>query len=118
MTKLCVYIPLPSNADEPMAVEYQLHGEQNSDIFRFPRHRETLEDPKLALVLWGLCFRNGKIMCLWYLLHWFQVSWEDGQYNLFYYISWIQTKQSKMSLSIQPNTNEDKTFIFWLSYTH
>ncbi len=26
------------------AVEYQLHREQNSDIFRFQRHRETLED--------------------------------------------------------------------------
>ncbi len=36
------------------------------------------------------------------LVTWFQVSWEDGQYNLFYYISWIQTKQSKKSLSIQP----------------
>ncbi len=29
-------------------------------------------------------------------------SWEDGQYYSFYYTSWIQTKQSKMSLSIQP----------------
>ncbi len=34
-----------------MAVEYQLHGERNSDIFRFQLHRETLEDLKLALVL-------------------------------------------------------------------
>ncbi len=38
--------PLPSNIDEPIAVEYQLHWDQNSDIFRFQRHRETLEDPK------------------------------------------------------------------------
>ncbi len=42
--------PLLSNADEPMAVEYQLHGERNSDIFRFQRHRETLEDPKRSSV--------------------------------------------------------------------
>ncbi len=33
-----------------MAVEYQLHGGRDSDIFRFQRQRETLEDPKLALV--------------------------------------------------------------------
>ncbi len=46
--------PLPSNADEPMAVEYQLHGERNSDICRFQRHRETLEDPKLAF--WAIYF--------------------------------------------------------------
>ncbi len=43
-----------------MAVEFQLHGEQTSDIFKFQRHRETLEDPKLALVLWGLCFKMEK----------------------------------------------------------
>ncbi len=59
--------PLPSNADLPIAVEYQLHGERNSDIFRFQHHRETLEDPKLASVLWGLSFKNGKIICLRYL---------------------------------------------------
>ncbi len=29
-----------------MAVEYQLHRKRNSDIFRFLRHRETLEDLK------------------------------------------------------------------------
>ncbi len=29
---------------------YRLHWERNSDIFRFQRHRETLEDLKLASV--------------------------------------------------------------------
>ncbi len=31
------------------------------------RLRETLEHPKLASVLWGLCFKNGKAMCGGYL---------------------------------------------------
>ncbi len=43
-----------------MAVEYQLHGERNSDIFRFQRHKESLEDPKFASVLWCLYDKNEK----------------------------------------------------------
>ncbi len=43
--------PLPSNADEPMAVEYQLLGDRNADIFRFQRHWETLEDTKLMVFM-------------------------------------------------------------------
>ncbi len=39
---------------------------RSSDIFRSQRHRETLEDPKLASVLWGLCIKNVKAMCLGY----------------------------------------------------
>ncbi len=43
-----------------MAVEYQLHGEWNWDIFRFQCHRETLEGVKLPSVLWGLCLKKMK----------------------------------------------------------
>ncbi len=57
--------PLPSNAYEPMAEEYQLYGNRNSDIFRFQHHRETLEDPKLSSVWWCLCYKNGKKRCAW-----------------------------------------------------
>ncbi len=32
----------------------------DSVIFRFQCYRETLEDAKLAYVLWSLCFKNGK----------------------------------------------------------
>ncbi len=52
--------PLQSNADEPIAVEYQLHGEELGHL-RFQRHRETLEDVKLASVLVGnsICLSEG-----------------------------------------------------------
>ncbi len=46
-----------------MAVEYQLHGERNSDLFRFQRHRE-LGDPKLVSFLGGLYFKMNK-RCAW-----------------------------------------------------
>ncbi len=64
--------PLPSKADEPMAVEYQLHGEQNSDISMFNRHREILEYPKHSSVDsvyatkmkkrcdWGTCITDSR----------------------------------------------------------
>ncbi len=35
--------------------------DRNSDIFRFQRHRETLEDPKLASVFMGFMLQKWKI---------------------------------------------------------
>ncbi len=46
--------PLPSNEDEPMAYEYELHGDRNSDIFICRRHRKTLKDPKLPFFFDGV----------------------------------------------------------------
>ncbi len=60
--------PLPSNVDEPIAVEYQLHGDRNSNIFRFQRHRKALENHEFSSVLWWLCRKNGKTMCLGHTL--------------------------------------------------
>ncbi len=60
--------PLPSNVDEPIAVEYQLHGDRNSDIFRLQRHRKALENREFSSVLWWLCRKNGKTMCLGHTL--------------------------------------------------
>jgi len=42
-------------AEKPMAVEYQLHGDRNTDMFRF---MATLEDPKVSSVWWCLCYKN------------------------------------------------------------
>ncbi len=40
--------------------------------------------------------------------------------NIIYLIKFPESKQNqaKCPLAFNPNTNEDKTFIFWLSYTH
>ncbi len=78
-----------------MADEYQLHGEQNSDIFRFQRHRETLEDPKLSSVWWfdGVYATQMENRCSW-------GTWNtDSRYpermgNIIYFIAFPESKQN------------------------
>ncbi len=76
-----------------MAVEYQLHGERNSDIFRFQRHRETLEDPKLASVLWGLCFKMEKL-CAWGTCD-TDYRYPERMGNIIYCITFPESKQNR-----------------------
>ncbi len=93
-----------------MAVEYQLHGERNSDIFRFQCHRETLEDPKLASVLWGLCFKKGKTMFLSYLIKYTDSRYPERMGNIIYFITFAESKKTRAKCPqvFNPNTNEDK----------
>ncbi len=41
---LLIAKPLPSNADEPVAVQFQLQGDQNSEIFRLQRFKTAVQN--------------------------------------------------------------------------
>ncbi len=104
--------PSPRTQTSQWQFEYQLHGEWNSDIFRFQCHRETLEDPKLASVLWGLCFKNGKTMCLGSCNT--DYRYPERMVNIIYFITFPESKQNRAKCLevFNPNTNEDKNVHF------
>ncbi len=45
-----------------------------------------------------------------------QVSWEDGQYDLFYSISWTQTKRSK-NVPKQSQWRQKRSFLVQLQFS-
>ncbi len=107
---------LPSNADEPMAVQYQVHGKRSADILKFQHHRETLDDLKLASVWWCLWYKNEKTMCLLTMILLVTLTkYPERMGNMIYFILFPKPKQNgaKMSLS---NPNEDKNVHFQFSY--
>ncbi len=99
-----------------MAVEYQLHGERNSDIFRFQCHRETLEEPEDAYILWCFVLQKWENDVPGILVTLIQGILRIG--NIMYFIIFPKPKQNranvpKYSTLIQMKT---KRLIFWLSY--
>jgi len=82
----------------------------NSDIFRFQRHRETSEDPKLA---WGLCFKHWKTMCPWGACS-TNSRYPERMGNIINCIKFPESKQNRAKCPdvFNPNTNEDKNIPF------
>ncbi len=95
-----------------MAVEYQLHGERNSDIFRFQLHWETLEDPKLAS-FYGVYASKMEKLCAcdtWRT----DSGYPERMGNIIYIITFPESKQNRAKCPqvFNPNPNEDKNFPF------
>ncbi len=97
-----------------MAVEYQLHGERNSDIFRFQWHRRS----EARIGFMGFMLKRYDVPgVLVTLIPGIQRGWPIS-FIVLHFLNSNKTEQNVPKYST-PVHIKTKTFIFWLSsYIH